>query len=107
MILDYYKGTPVLDIDDMAKYFVKHAQCTLEQAYLYIEGEEEYMELQGLLMDEPDEMLESPENAMLTSSSGTIRYIVMSKQLPVELVTSLYDLEYEYLRIQGLAGSCF
>lgn len=63
-----------LDIDDQAKYFVESTGCSVDQANLYIEGEEEY--LASILVD-------------TEQRTGSLRFLKRKQHIPLLISLTL------------------
>lgn len=97
-----------LDIDDQAKYFVESTGCSVDQANLYIEGEEEYLAsigLSGYGTKAGEPALSEEEAAHTVVDQLDIEnYIVEHKGLNRSLVECLSDAEYKYMESHGFFG---
>ena len=94
-----------LDTDDQAKYMVENTGCSLEQANLYIEGEDEYLAsigLSGYGTEDGIPALSIEEAAHTVVDQVDVEnYIVEHKGLDRGLLESLSEAEYNYMESHG------
>lgn len=100
----------VLDLDELAQYLAEKCGCNVEDADMYLIGEEEYLAsvgLSGYGREDRTPFLPDEETANAVVEVQAIEdYVVEHKGLDRELVEKLAQAEAEYMEENGLTKSC-
>lgn len=92
-----------LNVEDEAAFLVERTGCSLEEANLYLEGEEEYLHTLGLSgLEGEDGMLTAEEAANTVVYDDDVKnYIIEHKGLERGLVDRLSDYSDVYMKYHG------
>ena len=97
-----------LDVEDMGNYMVESVGCSIDQAFLYIEGEDEYLASIGIsgygTEDGMPELSDEEAASLVVNQIDIENYIVEHKGLSRTLVESLSEAEYKYMESHGFFG---
>ena len=99
----------VFDLDKVAQYLAEKCGCTVEDADMYLIGEEEYLASIGLSGDghkDETSLLTNEEAANTVVENQAIEdYVVEHKGLDRVLVEKLSQAELEYMEENGFASA--
>ena len=99
----------VLDLDELAQYLAEKCGCTVEDADMYLYGEEEYLAsigISGYSHEDGMPFLTVEEGANIVVEAQAVEdYVVEHKGLDRALVEKLYQAELEYMEENGFISA--
>ena len=99
----------VFDLDTVAEYLVEKCGCTVEDADMYLIGEDEYLAsigISGYGHEDGMPFLTAEEGASIVVEAQAVEdYVVEHKGLARALVEKLYQAELEYMEEIGFISA--
>ena len=100
-----------IDWNDEARYLMKRSGCTEEQAFAYLETEDEFYDSKGLCVYDPEEAEEEfrnsifpkepDKNAVVIDNDEMVQYIANKTGMDFDFVEQLSFYAFDYMEGEG------